>query len=292
MTDAADGTIGSDDLHAALKGVFGPLDDSLLAEFSRELEIVDIAGGTALFREGDPGDSLYILLRGRLNVSVLDPETGQEKLLGETAPGEAIGEIGLLTDDTRSASLWATRDSRLIRISQASFDALAEKNPNLLRRLAKVVVNRLRKRTSSYRFSPKVSNIAIVPARGKNGTTRFAEDIRSTLSRFGPTLHLNSERIDSLVGSPGIAMARRGSGDDARLGNWLAEEEKRQRFLLLEADPEATEWTRRCLRQADLILIVGSTHSSASVVDGSVDGIGCRCGSTGQVGMFDCKSNC
>ncbi|MBW2294320.1 MAG: patatin-like phospholipase family protein [Deltaproteobacteria bacterium] len=258
MQEADDGTIGSDNLHAALKGVFGPLDDTLLAEISDKLEVIDVAGGTALFREGDPGDSLYILLRGRLNVSVFDPETGVEKLLGETAPGEAIGEIGLLTNETRSASLWATRDSRLVRISQTAFDALAEKNPDLLRRLAKVVVSRLRKRTSSYRFSPRVSNIAIIPARAKNRTTRFAEELQSTLSRFGSTLHLNSERLDQLVGVPRVAMAQPGSREDSRLGNWLAEEESRQRFVLLEADAEPSEWTRRCMRQADLILIVGN----------------------------------
>lgn len=258
MQEVGDGTIGSDALHTALRGVFGPLDDALLAEISSRLEVIDIAGGSALFREGDAGDSLYILLRGRLNVSIRDPETGAEKLLGETAPGEAIGEIGLLTNETRSASLWATRDSRLVRISQTAFDALAEENPDLLRRLARIVVNRLRKKTSSYRFSPRVSNIAIVPARAKNGTTRFADDLRTTLARFGSTMHLTSERIDQLVGVPGIAMAPPGSAEDSRLGNWLAEQEERQRFVLLEADAEATEWTRRCIRQADLILIVGN----------------------------------
>ncbi len=75
MQEVGDGTIGSDALHTALRGVFGPLDDALLAEISSRLEVIDIAGGSALFREGDAGDSLYILLRGRLNVSIRDPET-------------------------------------------------------------------------------------------------------------------------------------------------------------------------------------------------------------------------
>ena len=163
----------SDALNAALKNIFGPLDDSLLTDLSNQLERIEVPGGSALFRQGDPGDSLYILLRGRLNVSLSDPETGVEKLVGVTAPGDSVGEIGLLTGERRSATLWAARDSQLVRISQAAFDALAQDNPQLLRGLANVVVDLLRKRTSAYRYSPQVSNIAIIPTRAKNGTTDF-----------------------------------------------------------------------------------------------------------------------
>jgi len=251
--------LDSDALKAALRNVFGPLDDALLAKLSHELEMVDIPGGTALFRQGDPGDSLYVLLRGRLNVSLRDPETDVDKLVGETLPGESVGEIGLLTGEERSATLWAARDSRLVRIGQAAFDALAEDNPGLLRGLANVVVDLLRKRTSTYRYSPQVSNIAIIPARPKNGSAQFAKDLQATLAHIGSTLHVNSGCIDDLVGIPGVAMARTGSNEDSQLGDWFADEESLRRFVILEADPEETEWTQRCLRQADMILIVGNT---------------------------------
>jgi len=265
MQETDRGILESDALRGALTNVFGALDDALLSKLSQELEFVDVAGGCALFRQGDPGDSLYILLRGRLNVSLKDPETGIEKLVGEAAPGESVGELGLLTGEARSASLWAARDSRLVRISQQAFDTLAENNPTLLRGLANVVVDLLRRRTSSYRYSPRVSNIAIIPTRAKNGAVRFAEDLRQTLARIGSTLHVNSECIDDLIGVSGIAMAQKGSPQDTRLGNWFADEENRQRFLLLEADAEATEWTRRCLRQADMVLIVGNSADDPSV---------------------------
>ncbi len=239
--------------------VFGDLDPGLLETISTEFESIDVAGGSELFHQGDPGDSLYILLRGRLNVCVADPETGLETVLGEIAPGEAVGEIGLLTGETRSASLWATRDSRLVRIGQEAFDALAEKHTVLLRQLAKIVVGRLQERVSSPKYRPRVSTIAIVPARQKNGTTRFVDQLKTTLERSGSSLHLDSERVDQLVGEQGISMAPRGSAQDTRLGQWLGDEESRWDFLLLEADAEVTEWTRRCLRQADMVLVVGNS---------------------------------
>lgn len=259
MQESDRGILESDTLRAALTNVFGSLDDALFEKLSDKLELVDIAGGSALFRQGDPGDSLYVLLRGRLNVSLMDPDTATEKLVGEIAPGESVGEIGLLTGEPRSATLWATRDSRLVRIDQQAFDALAENNPDLLRGLARVVIDLLRKRTSSYRYSPRISVIAIIPTRAKNGTARFVKELQTTLAGIDSALHLNSERIDDLVGVSGIAMAPQGSAEYSRLSNWLADQENRQRFLLLEADAEATEWTRRCLRQADMILIVGNS---------------------------------
>jgi predicted acylesterase/phospholipase RssA/CRP-like cAMP-binding protein len=254
----------SHSLRSALRNVFGPIDDELLAKLSHELKWVDVPGGSALFRQGDPGDSLYILLRGRLNVCLSDPETGVEKLVGETAPGESVGEIGLLTGEVRSATLWAARDCRLVQIGQAAFDALSENNPELLRGLANVVVELLRKRTSSYRYNPQVSNIAIIPTRPKNGSAQFSKELQTTLARVGSTLHVNSECIDDISGLPGVAMAQPESDEDSHLGNWFANEESRQRFLILEADAEDTEWTRRCLRQADMILIVGNSADDPS----------------------------
>jgi predicted acylesterase/phospholipase RssA/CRP-like cAMP-binding protein len=240
-----------------LTSVFGRVEDTLFEKLSSEMEIIDVAGGTALFHQEDPADSLYILLRGRLNVSVTDPETGVEKLLGETSPGESIGEIGLLTGEPRSASLWATRDSRLARIRKDAFDTLAESHPDLVRGLARVVVELLRKRTSSSRYSPRVSNIAIVPARANNGAAQFARQLQGVLQGLGATLLVDSEQIASFADASQDKTTAPDTSDDSRFGGWLARAEDENRFLLLQADAELTDWTRRCIRQADVVLTVG-----------------------------------
>jgi predicted acylesterase/phospholipase RssA/CRP-like cAMP-binding protein len=273
MHEAGGGVLDRDALEGACKKIFGPLDDTALARLLDQLEIVEVPGGAPLFRQGDPGDSLYILLRGRLNVCVRDPETDIETLVGETAPGESVGEIGLLTGETRTASLWATRDSRLARIGREAFDELAESNPTLLRGLARVVVDLLQKRTSSHRYSPQVSCIAILPTRAKNGAARFAKDLGATLERAGSTLHVDSEHLDALVGISGIGLASPGSLEGDPLGDWLAKQEDEHRFLLLEADAEATEWTQRCLRQADMILIVGNSTDDPAVAAAELESI-------------------
>jgi predicted acylesterase/phospholipase RssA/CRP-like cAMP-binding protein len=257
-----------DGLLEALRTAFGELDDADLAKVASRVETVGVPGGSVLFREGDPGDSIYILLRGRLQVIITDPESGLERILGEIAPGEAVGEIGLLTGEPRTATLWATRDSRLACISQTAFDELAEHNPLLYRQLARIVVGRLRERASVKRFSPEVSNIALVPARPSNGATTLARDLHAELSRFGETLHLRSESLDQLAGLSGASHAEAGSSDDLHLARWLAEQESRQRFIIYEADPTDTEWTKRCLRQADVVLIVADATDDPAPVGG------------------------
>jgi CRP-like cAMP-binding protein len=247
-------------LRRACTGIFGDLEADLLDALVDGFEAVDVLGGEALLRQGDPGDSLYILLRGRLSVSIADPDTGEERVVGETSPGDSIGEIGLLTGELRSASLWATRDSRLARMGRATFDALAEKHPALLRGLAGVVVDLLRKRTATKRTQHAVGTITVLPIVEGPETRAFAAKLAAALAVFGPTLPVDAETVEKHAGIADARAVRPGSDEDARIGSWLAEEEERRAFLVFQADASLTPWTDRCLRQADLIVAVGRSE--------------------------------
>ena len=88
------------------------------AAVASELETVTCRGGDWLFRQGDAADGLYLLVRGRLQVWIDagDAEAQGPRLVAEVAPGETVGEIGLLTGGTRSAGLRALRGSLLLRM--------------------------------------------------------------------------------------------------------------------------------------------------------------------------------
>src|SRR5207248_157142 len=72
----------------------------------------------------------------------------------------------------------------------------------------------------------------------------FAVKVASSFSRAGSTLHLNSTNIKNLppVGAP--------------INAWLDEQEQKFQYIVYEADPEPSEWTNLCIRQADRILLV------------------------------------
>jgi predicted acylesterase/phospholipase RssA/CRP-like cAMP-binding protein len=243
-------------LREALASVFGPLDDSAFAEVASSARWVEVPGGSVVYRQGEPGDSLCLLLRGRLHVRFREAEEDTERLVAEIAPGETVGEIGLLTGNPRSATVIAVRDSLMVQIDAPTFDRLAERHPALVRKLSKVVVDRLSERAQMRRFSPRVSNIAILPTRSVGPAAEFSTRLSAALAAFGPSLHLDAARVDAQLGLSGAARATSGSENHPRLTDWLAEQESKQRFVLYHADPEASEWTRRCLRQADLVIVV------------------------------------
>ena len=91
------------------------------------LQPVSLAGGQWLFRQDDAGDALYLLVRGRLRAwRDLPAAPGEEDLLlGEIAPGECVGEAGLLTGQPRSAGVRAIRDSVLVRVDRHGLELLA-----------------------------------------------------------------------------------------------------------------------------------------------------------------------
>ena len=77
-------------------------------------------------------------------------------------------------------------------------------------------------------------------------------------------MRLNSERVDSLFGTPGAAQSSRGDAIQVRLVDWLNGQETRHSKLVYEADPFDSEWTARCLRQADLVLFVARSREDCT----------------------------
>jgi NADPH-dependent 7-cyano-7-deazaguanine reductase QueF len=93
----------------ALVGAFGPLDAAALAEVGSKLDWVSLAGGETLFRQGEHGDDVYVVVNGRLR-AVADDPVGGVRVLEESGRGSAVGELGLLTGEPRAATIVAVRD--------------------------------------------------------------------------------------------------------------------------------------------------------------------------------------
>jgi CRP/FNR family cyclic AMP-dependent transcriptional regulator len=96
-----------------------------------------------LFVTGDPGDGCYRIDAGLIKVSVLSP-SGSERILAILGPGAIVGELALLDDRARSASVAAVRDSELSFVSRPAFNAFADKNPEVYRHMMAMLVQRLR----------------------------------------------------------------------------------------------------------------------------------------------------
>ena len=192
-------------------------------------------GGDWLFRQGEAGDSLYLLARGRLQVWIDTVDHGErrEALIAEVGPGETVGEISLLTGDPRSASIRAVRDSLLLRMDAAAFDRLGRDRPQLIRQIAGGIASRLKERTNgSHGVRRTVRTVAVLPLDpgpvGEDITRRLA----GALLPRGPVLTLSSARLAEL-GAPPLPAAHH-QQVSVGLTDWLAEQEDHHRFVQME----------------------------------------------------------
>jgi CRP/FNR family transcriptional regulator, cyclic AMP receptor protein len=119
------------------------LPDRVSAGLLANARPVKLAADEVLFLAGDPGDGCYRLNEGLLKVSIVSP-AGAERILAILGPGSLVGDMAMIDGRPRSASVSALRDCKLSFMSRASFEAVAEKNPEIYKHLLSLLAARLR----------------------------------------------------------------------------------------------------------------------------------------------------
>ena len=116
-----------------------------LALLAERVESVQLARGTVLFRQGDPGDALFVSLRGHIGLRL----PGSERRLASFAPGVTMGEMALLDGRARSAEAVAETDLVLLQLSAQAFEGLKSEHPLLAAKLLNNIALHLADRVRS-----------------------------------------------------------------------------------------------------------------------------------------------
>ncbi len=104
-------------------GLFGGLDASVLEDFVQKLPILMLSPGDVVFREGEPGRELYVLLGGEMEV-IKSSKAQRETRVAMLGPGDWFGEMSILDVLPRSATVRALAPTRVIKMSAHDLDAL------------------------------------------------------------------------------------------------------------------------------------------------------------------------
>ena len=99
---------------------------------------MNLAPGGVLFQAGDPGDSMFVVLEGALEIRIGD------KVVENAVRGAIIGEMALIDQSPRGATVVAKENSRLVKIDQRRFHFLIQQNPFFATHVMKVLADRLR----------------------------------------------------------------------------------------------------------------------------------------------------
>ena len=244
-------TATRDEFIAAAARLFGSLEKETIEEIEPLAQWHPLVRGDALFRQGDPSDGIYVVVSGRLKV-VRENTDGTSVVIGEAGAGESIGEMGFFTKEPRTASIVAVRDSLVVKFSNAAFERIIARHPEIVRDLMRLQIGRMSREVREESMPAAAISVAVVPLRMKSS---FSDFIARLAKAAGATVHLHSSTVDSELGA-GISQLSEQDPRAATLVSWLNELESRHRIIFYEADPTPTEWTERSLRQADHVLVV------------------------------------
>jgi len=136
--------------------LFQDLEDAEIQEVLSRTSIREFPAGAVIIQEGDPGDSVFIMQAGEVEITkqltlVLDEDTPKERVMIrlKAENGVYFGEMALLENETRSATVTALTDCAVLELHQQEFLDLIEKKPEmgvkLLLRLAQLLSRHLRK---------------------------------------------------------------------------------------------------------------------------------------------------
>jgi CRP-like cAMP-binding protein/di/tricarboxylate transporter len=111
--------------------LFKGLDRIALAKLAANLDLVVFETGEAACVQGEPGDSLYIVARGAMGVSIADAEGQGEVRVGTMRAPACFGEVALLTGEPRSATVRAVGPAEALRLDRAKFVELLRREPTI-----------------------------------------------------------------------------------------------------------------------------------------------------------------
>ena len=166
--------------------LFADLSDDDLNWLLESAETVSLAAGSLLMQEGDPGDALYVLLDGEVKVTKRSGQ--QEVVLAVRGSGEMIGEMSLLERVPRSASVYAGRDSRLLKIGQDVFKQLVSIRPSAALAALRTVTARLRNTQAMLQQSEKMAALGTLAAGLAHELNNPASAARRSAAQLRETL--------------------------------------------------------------------------------------------------------
>jgi NTE family protein len=241
-------------LEEALKRVFGEFDHHMLERVLPRFEWVELVGGQVLFHQDERDDTLYFVISGRLRATRVD-EDDEHRVLGDITRGESVGELAFFTGEPRTATVSAVRDTLLARIRGDVFRELLVEYPLVSLNLTRLVIQRSR-REGLKKTGHEPVTFGLVAGTPGIDLRLAARQLAGEMAGASVQV-VTSQDVDAWLGEPGAAQTPPGDmARSARLAHKLEQVEADNRYVFFIADAELTEWTRRCTRHADRVLVL------------------------------------
>ncbi|MEJ2609215.1 MAG: Crp/Fnr family transcriptional regulator [Candidatus Thiodiazotropha sp.] len=173
--------------------IFRGMDTSDLALIEQRMVRRSYPRNTIILSEGDNSDSLYVIVSGKVKV-YLNDDNGKEAIINYQEAGEYFGELSLIDDWTRSASIMTMVKTTVAIMSKQAFHQVLQSNPNICIHLLKDMVQRVRTLTD------EVKSLALSDVYGRLSKTllSLAEEQDGELVIVG---HVTQQELANRIGA-------------------------------------------------------------------------------------------
>ncbi|WP_135213418.1 patatin-like phospholipase family protein [Vitreimonas flagellata] len=223
----------------------------VLAAMDAVSDWFSIPSGWALINAGEPPEGVYFLVSGSL-AAFKPTDKGGYNLLGYIRHGEPIGEMAMIAQEPHSGSVFAMRDSEILRLPPAAFDLLVHAHPAMMERMAKIMLTRAR---ATNRSNPRAESkvYAFVSTSPTIDLKLRAKTLQDALKRLGARAAIVTEDDFRAFSGEGMNSA------------WFDTLERKNDAVFLLTPIADTPWFRTCLRQADRIWFFARADARPSI---------------------------
>lgn len=214
------GTVENKEFPFSNSYLFSELEESARAKLSAMIHTKRYASGEVVFREGDPGDSMLVVMRGHVRI-LTTADDGKGIILAMLGPGEVIGEIALLSGGERSAEAISEGAVELAVLSKRDLIPYLERNPKICIRLLRILALRLRDTSETLkdrtflsleaRFAKSILKLS--DAFGRETENGIRIELKLSQKNLGEMLGVSRESINKQLqawSGQGIARFNRG----------------------------------------------------------------------------------
>lgn len=226
--------------------LFKGLSDDELKTVYASMVTIKMQPNEVLMTQGEISDCMYFLLSGRLLVKLPDGT-----LIAQVGRGQTVGEMGVITDDPRSATVVAMRESILLKLDKAQFKKLWTEHPSLLFEVTKIITQRLRKSLKTRPKHSNDSNIAVLQANQETNYKLFMDQLSES---FNHRFRYKIVRPSDFPLTFAIE----------QFHHQIREFEQNYDFIFYELSLHDEKWSDLCLEYADRILVIANASQKVN----------------------------
>jgi len=215
-------------------------------------------------------ENTLLLLSGRLRGYTV-AKNGVKQLCGEYGRGDMVGIVDAITGVKQRKTYLSVRDSEICVIPGQLLEFLKARSMVVMTKLINILGKRLvsgqhlpgdKASEESETPTVKYNSIAVFANKLNVPILQFCYELENSLSVNGPVARLSSRIIKAKLGQTALD-----GGHDYRLNSWLGQQDDRHSCVIYQCDPTVTEWTKKCLRHADLVLVLAAAGDGAEVTE-------------------------